>query len=123
MQSRRQDYETLNNHLSIRVRDGIRASSISINVLRRNAYIMNSNYEVILKRHTDKGDPVITPVIVSEKVWNELIKIIYRQHGDQEATGDDRKRKILQKRLFVISRNYVKTVKNIDREMRLVKGL
>ena len=84
---------------------------------------MNSSYEVILKRKTEKGDPVITPVVVSEKVWNELTTIIYRQHGDQEATGDDRKRKILEKRLFVISRNYVKTVKKIGQEMRLVKGL
>jgi hypothetical protein len=82
---------------------------------------MIGNYEVILKRKTEKGDPVITPFYVSEKKYNETKKILDQQHGDQEVTGDERKRKILQKRLFVNARNYVKAVKRIDREMRKVQ--
>lgn len=80
---------------------------------------MNSNYEIILKRKTEKGDPVITPVIVSEKVWNELIKIVYRQHGDQELTGDEKKDRHLQKAVLSETKRFIRKVKRMEKEYRV----
>jgi hypothetical protein len=80
---------------------------------------MNNYYEVILKRKTEKGDPVITPVIVSEKVWNELVKVVYRQHGDQEITGDEKKDRHLQKAVLSETKRFLRKVKRMEKEYRV----